>query len=332
MRPSSRSEWQRKLCNVLVDVCRPDGSTEANPSAIQETPNYLLYLKIEVNGNRTFVGNVLQWYEVGFVVEITGPKNEVIRKYFAINLSSKRFRRSLTQGSIEYEYDFPDYNQHYCCGCKSGCSPVAWAQVFGYFDRHSTRSNSKMSPAMYGDSSTVAPLFLTSGVERFVEDFRRQVETFCENGEGATYRSKMNRVAPWFRARQGSKSRVTSFLERRKKRYSSGGASTSRGGISWIEAKGAYYIKHYWPVIFSITLESGTGHAVVATKYKEWSRSYRDCRRTKTGWWWGQRYKENCSWKTAYDYEYYLHYGWGGKGNKWQEVSPKGAYVAYLVV
>ncbi|KAL9986486.1 hypothetical protein ACROYT_G000641 [Oculina patagonica] len=81
MRPSSRATWQRKLCKVLVDVCLPDGRIKINPSAIKEATNHLLFLKLEVNGNRTFVGNVLQWREIGFVVEIKGLKNEVLKKH-----------------------------------------------------------------------------------------------------------------------------------------------------------------------------------------------------------------------------------------------------------
>ena len=120
MRPSSRSEWQQKLCYVLVEVCLPDGiSTEVNPSAIKETPNQLLYLKLEVHSDRAFVGKVLRWREIGFAVEIKGSKNEVIRKHFAIDLHSKRVRRSpwttVFEKSVPFENDFPDYDQHTCC-------------------------------------------------------------------------------------------------------------------------------------------------------------------------------------------------------------------------
>ena len=116
MRPSSRSEWQRRLCQVLVDVCMTEGSTKVNPIAIMETPHHLSYMKLEVRGNRTLVGNILEWREISFVVEIKGRKNEVIKKYFAINLQSKRSKRSTTTGSIPAEYHFPDYDQHDCCG------------------------------------------------------------------------------------------------------------------------------------------------------------------------------------------------------------------------
>lgn len=333
--PGSGSAWQQKLCKVLVDVCSPDMSTKINPSAIKETPNHLSYLQLEVHGNHTFVGNALEWREIGFAVEIIGPQNELVKKYFAINLQvhAKRLRRSVRSGSIPREgYDFPDYEQHSCCGgCKSGCSPVAWAQVFGYYDRLGYSLDSKYSGSIYRDRLTKAPLRLTDEVERLVEDIRSQVHTTCVNGEGGTERRKMYLIAPWFRSRQGSRSRVVSYLPSRKKRLAvANGGRIERGGHSWIAAKGVYWLKKDYPVIFSIDMEGRGGHAVVATKYKEKTRRYRHCYQTKTGFLWGERTKEICSWRTAYDYEFYLHYGWGGSGNKWQQIGAKGAYVAYL--
>ena len=316
---------------MLVDVCNPDKNTKVNPNAIMGTPNHLSYLKLEVRGNRTLVGNILEWREIGFVVEIKGRKNEVIRKTFAINLQSTRTKRSITTGSIAAEYEFPDYDQHDCCGCKSGCSPVAWAQVFGYFDRRAKYIPDFFSPTIYGDKYIVAPLSLTYGVKRFVEDIRDEIGTFCVGGEGATDRSKMHHIAPWFRARQGSRSGVAGYTEERKKRrVRNSGGTYQRGGSSWIASKAVYYLKYGYPVVLSITAEGGGGHAVVATKYRQRSRRERKCDTTKTGWWWGKRTKEHCYWKTVYDNEFYLHYGWGGFNNKWQEVGVKGAYCAYI--
>ena len=331
MRPSLRSEWQQRLCKVLVDVCMPEGNTNVNQVAIMETPNHLSYMKLEVHGNRTLVGNILEWREIGFVVEIKGSKNEVIKKNFAINLQTKRSRRSVTTKSIPAEHDFPDYDQHDCCGCKSGCSPVAWAQVFGYFDRRAQYIPDFFSPTLYGDKYIVAPLNLTDDVKRFVEDIREEVETFCKNGDGATKHSKMHYISTWFRARQGSRSQVASYVESRKEgRAPQNGAYLERGNSSLIESKAVYYLKFNYPVILEITLEGGGGHSVVATKYKQRSRSERECDTTKTGFWWGERTKEVCHWKTVYDYEFFLHYGWGGSNNKWQEVRAKGAHCAYI--
>ena len=335
MSSNKRSEWQQKLCKVLVDVCQQDGSTKVTPSAIKKTPNDLLYLQLRVHGNRTFVGNTLQWREIGFVIEIKGRRNEMIRKYFAINLHSQRFRRSSCTssctGTVSSESsDFPDYNQHICCGgCYSGCSPVAWAQVFGYYDRLGASSSSPFSPWLYRDSSTKAPLRMTKGVETFVEDIRSQVQTFCDNGEGSTYTKNMHLIQPWFRTLQGYRARVVSYLERSKKR-SAGGTRVEYGSRSWIQSKGVEWLKRNYPVVFSFNTEGGGGHSAVATKYKEKVRRYRHCWNTQTGWFFSRRTKFVCAWKSDRDYEFYLRYGWGGSNNGWHTVSPFSAHVAYL--
>ena len=335
MRPKSRSEWRRKLCKVLVDVCLLNGSSKVNPSAIKETTNHLSYLQLEVHGNRTFVGNALQWREIGFVIEIKGRENELVKKYFAINLHSQRFRRSscskFCTGTVSGESsNFPDYDQHRCCGdCWSGCSPVAWAQVFGYYDRlaHSF-SSSKFSSWIFEDRYTMAPLKMTYAVRAFVEDIRSQVQTHCTSeGEGATYTTKEHLIAPWFRARQ-ARARVVSYLDRRIK-TSVAGARVECTSRSEIQSKGVAWLKKDYPVFFGFPVEGG-GHSAVATKYREKVRSYRHCTSRQTGWWLGKKTKSVCSWRSAYDYEFYLHYGWGGRNNGWRTINPWDAHVAYL--
>ena len=91
---NTRSGWQQKLCNVVVDVCQLDGGTKVKSSAIRTKHNNLLYLQLRVHGNHTFVGNTLQWREIGFVIEIKGHQKQMVKKHFAIDLHSQRFRRS----------------------------------------------------------------------------------------------------------------------------------------------------------------------------------------------------------------------------------------------
>lgn len=38
-------EWQRRLCEVLKDVCRDPGSKEVNRKIIQKTPNGISYIR-----------------------------------------------------------------------------------------------------------------------------------------------------------------------------------------------------------------------------------------------------------------------------------------------
>lgn len=109
MGASSKSQLQHKLYKLLINVCLKDDGTKVNPVAIKEAAYHLPYLILELHNNLTFVGNVLQWEEIGFAVQIRGQKNKVVKKHFAINLHSKRFQRSPPGGgSARHKDDFPD--------------------------------------------------------------------------------------------------------------------------------------------------------------------------------------------------------------------------------
>lgn len=315
IRPKSKSKWQRKLCKVLVGVCT-EGSSKVNSLVLKKTPNNLFYLKLEINGNPRFVQKELEGREIGFVISIQ-KENDLIMKHFAISLRSKRFGRSPPGSGNKKiagsDSDFPDYEQHKCCGCWSGCSPVAWAQVFGYYDRRARYWWSIFSPRLYGDSSKVAPKKMTDEVKPFVEDIRKQVKTSCTSRGGTTYSSKMKLIAHWFRVRQGPKARVVSYL----RGWWIFGYSNSK-----IRSKGKWWLDIGYPVVFGIKTSRKSGHSVVATKYRITSRRYRQCK--KILFW------TSCRWKTAHDLRFYLHYGWGVYYNKWDHVNPTDAHVAYI--
>ena len=198
---NTRSGWQQKRCNVVVDVCQLDGGTKVKSSAIRTKHNNFLYLQLRVHGNHTFVGDTLQWREIGFVIEIKGHQKQMVKKHFAIDLHSQRVRRSTCTrfclGAISWRSNFfPDYDQHKCCGdCWSGCSPVAWAQVFGYYDSLGSIPSSPYSGSVYSDIYTMAPKKLdphkkdpaTMKVKSLVEDIHshtgwfwgRRTKTVC---------------------------------------------------------------------------------------------------------------------------------------------------------
>lgn len=324
-----RSEWQRRLCSVLVDFCL-DGGTKVNSSAvIQQTQNGLFFLRLEVNSNRTLVRNVLEGREIGFMVRIKGNKDGVVTKHFAISLRSKRVRRTSwdSEGSILFEStDFPDYEQHTCCGnCWSGCTPVAMAQIFGYFDRIGSRITPRLSKRLYRDENTDAPLSMTDSVKPFVEDIRSRLGTFCSGGSGSTYGSATVQLEPWFKAHQGSKARVKSYLKKRTKRSLRSTSSRKLGGkdgdgVGYFNQVGLKYLKSGWPVMFSIYTKNNVGHDVVGTKYRQKIK-----RQRRWFLWWHY-------WKTVQENEFYLHYGWGKDSNKWQKISPFEVHVAYVTV
>ena len=318
-RPNSKSEkaiWQQKLCKVLVDVCL-NGTSKVNVTAVKKTSTKIDYLKLEINGNPAFVKRMLEGHEVGFEIRIQMYHHQLAIKHYAINLQSKRFGRSPPGSGNKQvagaDYDMPDYNQHTCCGgCASGCGPVAWAQVFGYYDRRASSFSSIFSPNIYGHRYEKAPKELTNKVKYFVEDIRRQVKTFCKNGQGATSIRTMKRIKRWFKARQGKKACVASYLRPRK--------------AKWLRAKGKWWLDVGYPVVFGFQHSKKAGHFAVATKYRTKSSKYRHCK--TSGWWFGK--KTRCTWKTAQDYEFFLHYGWGGNNNQWQMLDPFSAHVAYI--
>ena len=103
---------------------------------------FLFICRLSVSENKESVRKILQDSEVQFMIEFRILDMEerrymLVRKRYAIDLSPCRKRRwsSWIYSSVPQEWRFPDYNQHTCCGCWSGCGPVAWAQIFGYYDR-----------------------------------------------------------------------------------------------------------------------------------------------------------------------------------------------------
>jgi len=77
--------------------------------------------------------------DISFRVQLTTSDGIMMEKRFGIetNFTSRTKRwSSWSYWSIHHPHLFPNYNQHRCCGCYSGCGPVAWAQIFAYYDRY----------------------------------------------------------------------------------------------------------------------------------------------------------------------------------------------------
>ena len=193
----------------------------------------------------------------------------------------------------------PDYKQHSCCGCVSGCGPVAWAQSFGWADRKAQTSSAWSKNIYlsngYSGSAKVAPMSWPttlsgqSPIKRYIEKIRDRVDTFCLFGSGATTLWDMDDVSSWFRARNGG----------------SGGVSTKYNVFGIKETRlmecARYEIKHlHRPVVLGTGwlkhYPSGVGYA------------YRK-RRRKSCWF--------CPWYWQVSRWFYVKQGWGGYLNKW---------------
>ena len=265
---------------------------------------------------------------IDFYLKLTVAGKFVAVRHYTISLSHKRNKRSswsgFTEFSIPYENLMPDYNQHICCEnkCYSGSAPVAWAQIFAYYDRVAhTYGHSRYSTSLWsgvngdcGNALEKAPKHFNNEVKKYIEALRVPLGTFCNGKSGSTYSKNNANIETWFRQRQVS-GRVI-ILSRN------------------INQQVIHYIKKNYPVINIISQLPGSkenakfGRSVVVTKVKERSRKYKSCR--KVGWWLGKKTK--CDWKTEYEYEWYRRMGLGGPDNNWYSPSAKADYGGFVAV
>lgn len=304
---------QNQLCQILVKACE-DEKLGVNPELIQKLKNGISFIKIEVQEDKKLVRQVLHNHEVSFYVKIETRRGEQILKYFSIDLSSHRQRRwsPWSLWSISQENLFPDYNQHKCCGCASGCGPVAWAQILAYYDRLANYSPSSGYSKNFwkcSDGSAdncVAPKTMNTNVKRYIESIRSKLGTFCLLGGGATTPRKMKKISNWYRAR-GIKGLIVS-------RYN----PLSLIGITYPSFKksAVSWLKEGYPVILGFWTKGFSMHYAVATRYKERQKKYRKC------------FLFICRTKTIVQGLFYMHMGWGGNSNGWYSIKTFAVYSA----
>ncbi|XP_048586075.1 arginyl-tRNA--protein transferase 1-like [Nematostella vectensis] len=227
--------------------------------------------------------------------------------------------------SVPREREFPNYWQTKCCGgCLTGCGPVAWASVFGYYDRlahispkyHFSKELYRCHNGVWGSPKCVAPKKVTWTVRKYIEAIRKEVRTYCKKGLGATNAKGMGKIQPWYRARQGYEAYISKYWK--KLSYNLGWPRP------WIKHKAANAIKKGLPAVMAFhTKKKGKGrHLAVATKYKRRYRKWRRC--IKVFWKW------KCfKWRhTQVQDRFYMHMGWGTYKNGWWLIKTYAAFVA----
>ena len=310
------------LCLLLSNIC---AEGEVNVSSIVRKNNNLQninYIEIEVTAQYKTLARQLKVRNIDFYLKLTVAGKFVVIRYYTISINRKKISAwsGFAEHSIPYEQLMPNYNQHQCCGCYSGCTPVAWVQVqFAYYERvaheHSyryTTSHWRGSNGDKGSPSVIAPGTMNGRVEKYVEALRVPLRTYCSSTGGATKVSNHDKVEGWFRQRQGT------------------GKVIRLASIYQV----SQYVKKGYPVLNSFLYggksnkKTRSGHSAVVTKIKERSRQYKVCR--KAGWWWGRRTK--CEWKTTYAYQWYRRMGWGEHPENGWWISPStfGAFVAIV--
>ena len=101
--------------------------------------NGINFFELSVHQDKDTVQKILMNTDVSFNVQLATSDGTTMEKRFGIetNYTSRTKRWSpWSYWSIHQPHLFPNYNQHRCCGCYSGCGPVAWAQIFAYYDRY----------------------------------------------------------------------------------------------------------------------------------------------------------------------------------------------------
>jgi len=193
----------------------------------------------------------------------------------------------------------PLYEQYKFGNCQIGCGPVAWAILFGWADRQAAAGNSYWSPrwGIYRQdggtgANDVAPLGMTKGIRKVIEELHTDVSTFCIAGSGATFPWDMPQAQNYLNPRTGT--RVSchwnsiGIHESRLRRYARD-SIRDRGTPAII---GTGWLSHY-PVAYG---------------YAWQKRTVRKC-------------FIFCWNETVYDRWFYVNQGWGGSGNGWVSAS-----------
>ena len=120
-------------------MCAGKDNTQVNTNLFRVAPNGINYFELSVHQDKPTMQKLLLKTDISFTVQVTLSDGKVVEKRFGIetNLTSrtKRSWSAWSYWSIDHPLLFPNYTQHQCCGCYSGCGPVAWAQIFAYYDR-----------------------------------------------------------------------------------------------------------------------------------------------------------------------------------------------------
>jgi hypothetical protein len=312
------------LCLLLGNICSEGGKVNVF-SILRKKSNLdnLSYITIEVVDEYESFMRQLKTKSIDFDLILTVTGEFAAIHHYTVSLSHKRNKRTSWSGfkeySIPYEDLMPDYKQHKCCGCWSGCTPVAWAQIFAYYDRVAHQQGYRYSTSLWrgrygyvGRPSGEAPGNLNSEAKEFVEALRIHLRTQCISGTGLTDDKSSGNMDSWFGVRQVS-GKVINLSNN-------------------INQQVSEYIKNSYPVLNNIWYRESdgkkSGRSVVVTKIKERSSKYKTCK--KVGWLFWRKTK--CTWKTAYDYLWYRRMGLGGRENKWYPASAKENYGVFVAV
>ncbi|XP_077987795.1 uncharacterized protein LOC144442351 [Glandiceps talaboti] len=202
---------QAQLCKVLVDLCT--GTDDISYTSIQKTQSGEQYIVVELVDDFKFLSETLQDQDLGFQIEMYLEDGKVVVRRFGFDLTvNHRQKRQAGAADDSYEIHnkniFPSYIQHEVENCLTSSGAVAWAMVFGYYDRLSNEPlNFGFKPSFFrcgadgtaGSDSCVADAILTDRMEHFIEYIDDLLEPDCMFHSGEYVKlSHMDNVQDFF--------------------------------------------------------------------------------------------------------------------------------------
>ena len=209
-------QHQAALCRML-SLCNVDDNFNID---LSQKKTFMDLNKIEIALSKDVPVLLKRKEHIEFELRKQLSTGEVIVKHFCLDTAPSRQKRSKEYPrysnwkncSIPDEGLFPDYWQHNIRkNCPVGCGPVAWAMVFGYYDRRShdkTSTYGTGSQDLYrcgsdgttGSKSCEAPKYSTdSRTRKYIDSIAKILGTWCIFKQGPTPSFKMDNIKGFFK-------------------------------------------------------------------------------------------------------------------------------------
>ena len=209
------SQTQKAVCQ-MISTCNVDNDCSIALSQ-KKSMLHLSYIELEISKDTPAMFNGR--HSVDFELRVEQAAGSIIVRHYSLDTTrhrQKRFKEYKSYSSWSYksipdEGYFPFYWQHKIKNdCYVGCGPVAWAMIFGYYDRRSHYKSSTYgtgSQDLYrcgtdgttGSKSCTAPQSSNSArLKKYIEKIAKTLGTWCIFKNGATPAFKMDRIKDFF--------------------------------------------------------------------------------------------------------------------------------------
>ena len=325
---------QKKLCRVL-SLCDQVSTVNIDITKTKDLYGYS-YIELKISEDARALLNATS---IDFELQIEFDNRQPVRKRFSLNCPAKRQKRAISKQYlpwirwitqfIRFEYFVPKYQQFTIIkggqSCYVGSAAVAWATVFGYYDRRSHRRTSTFGNGSqplyacsyngaYGSSVCVAPTYATRHrVRQYIKMLNYVLGTWCRLYTSGTPAGNMDRVKRFFQSRQ--KSGAPTILQTSD--------AWSEQATYKIAAQTRAWIKSGWPVVVG-TNEGGVfiKHYSVTSRYRLRSRKWRYVTNS------AQYFKSRTVWRIQTQFQMYVHQGSAIGSVKWRPMSIHYAAIA----